>query len=86
MSNTGITVPGTADFIIVKLDYSRKLILPIEEGVALICAYGKAIQIKSEYNKPDCLAPLEPLEISFMAQEELNGMILMRAVDPDDNT
>lgn len=58
-------------YLLIKLDYNRKLILPYKEGITFIGTLEKAEQLVEEYSKPSRIIPLDSnaLEVTILSQE-----------------
>jgi len=74
----GLTRP---EFIVVKLDYSRKLVFPIDEGIKFIDAYGSAIHLKEEYQKPTTVGRPEEITVGFMSKMDLAALKLTEKLE-----
>lgn len=47
------------NFIIIELDYSKKLILPYKDGIAFLATLASAEQLNDRYGSPKTIVPLE---------------------------
>lgn len=47
------------NFIVIELDYSKKLILPYRDGIALLSTLASAEQLNDRYSQPKTISPLE---------------------------
>lgn len=74
-----------ADYIVLKIDYNSKIILPFIEGMEYLRIQSMGILIKEEYNKPMKLLKEEAdIQIKFMSATALKEMMLSSRLDPEE--
>jgi len=60
-------------YIIVKVDYDTKLILPIADGMEFIRIWATGLQFKEPYNKPSTITPVDQdFTMKFLSEKGLN--------------
>ena len=47
-----VSTQKVTNYIVVEISYDKKLVLPYEDGIALLNALSKAEQLNKEYGKP----------------------------------
>lgn len=71
-SDTGSASYAKAEFMLIKLSYDCKLLLPIDEGNQLLAAYSKARQWEEPYQKPITIKPSPPeISVRYITAAEL---------------
>lgn len=60
------------NYMMVRLDYDTKLVLPYDEGMEFMKSISKAEQIKETYGKPVVIQPIarDTLTITFLSRQE----------------
>ena len=71
-------------YIIVKLNYDSKLILPIADGMEFIKIWASGLQLKEPYNKPATIEPVDAdFTLRFLSEKALNIMKTSMMLDPE---
>lgn len=60
------------NFIIIELDYSKKLILPYKDGIVFLSTLANAEQLNDRYNTPKSISSLEndAIKVTIMSAAE----------------
>jgi hypothetical protein len=71
-SDTGRPSEQRAEFMLIKLGYDCKLLLPIEEGNQFLEAYSRARTWKEGYKEPTIIQPSPPeITVRYITDAEL---------------
>jgi hypothetical protein len=69
-------------YIVIKIDYQTKLILPFRDGMTFLEIWSMGIEVVSEFNKPDVTRKAKKeLTISFMSETEFKQMKMSSILD-----
>ena len=68
VKNQGLTT--TLSYIVIKIDYDNKLIMPVEDGMEFMRCWAGATQMKTPYDKPVELTEADKdFEIKFLSEQ-----------------
>ena len=71
-SDTGLPSDQRAEFMVIKISYDCKLLLPIEEGNVFLAAYSRSRQWKDGYKEPTSILPSPPeITVRYVTNAEL---------------
>ena len=83
-SDTRVT-DQICDFIVVRISYNEKLILPIEAGNRFLEIYSQAKTLKEEYQKPPKILPCPPeITIEYVTRQRIADWVMNAALGIDD--
>lgn len=74
-------------YIIIKINYETKLILPIEKGLEFVKTWASAIQLKEPYNKPAEYAAVNAeFNLQFISAKNLAARKVAVMLEPTGDT
>ena len=84
-SDTGRPSNLVAEFMVIELGYSCKLLLPIEEGNNFLSAYSRAREWQEEYSCTPKILPSPPaIKVQYMTRAQLAKIRFDDMLEPDD--
>jgi len=87
VDDTGRPLTCKAEFMIIQLGYSCKLLFSIEDGPKFLQTYSQALEWKEEYKKPVEIHPNPPeVKITYLTRAQVNEIRFQKVlgVSPDE--
>lgn len=73
------------EYIVVRLGYSNQLILPVDDGLALVRALGRAWKLVEEYKKPPKITDWDDdIRIKYMPRQEFNEIRMAQILEEEE--
>lgn len=84
--DTGLPSDLKAEFMLIEISYSCKLLFPIEIGATFLQSYCLAREYKKEYKKPIEIFPSPPeITIKYMTKADIAKIHFDKSLGLDDD-